>query len=227
MSKVEVMVVEDEAKIARLLRDYLERDGYGVTIVDDGTHAVEAIRERQPAFLILDLMLPGKDGLTICKEVRRFSELPIMMLTAKTDEIERLIGLEIGADDYVCKPFSPREVLARIKVILRRVQAPRTTRQENEIVYRDLVLSVDRFSCAVNGQSVELTPVEFRILKALMSSPGRVYSRDRLMELAYDDRRIVDRTIDTHVKNLRKKLSSAGSGEGLIHSIYGVGYKVE
>lgn len=228
MSKLEVMIVEDEAKIARLLCDYLQREGYGVKILDSGTDAVETIRERQPAFLILDLMLPGKDGLTICKEVRQFSDLPIMILTAKTDEIERLVGLEVGADDYVCKPFSPREVIARIKVILRRVQAPSTKVRENELAYRDLILFIDRFSCEVHGHPLELTPVEFRMLKTLMSAPGRVYSRDRLMEFAYEDGRIVsDRTIDTHVKNLRKKLSSAGAEDGLIHSIYGVGYKIE
>ena len=228
MSDIHVFVVEDEPKIAQLLSDYLEREGYGVTVLSDGTSAVETIRDRQPSFVILDLMLPGKDGLTICKEVRQFSDLPIMMLTARTDEIDRLIGLELGADDYVCKPFSPREVVARIKVILRRVQGPPARVDENEITYRNVSLYIDRYKCEVDGQDTDLTPVEFRMLKALMSHPGRVYSRESLMELAYDDRRIVsDRTIDTHIKNLRKKLSQFDSGEELIRSIYGVGYKIE
>jgi len=228
MSYIEIFVVEDEPKIAQLLADYLQREGYQVTVLNEGTNAVETIRERQPSFLILDLMLPGKDGLSICKEVRQFSDQPIMMLTAKTDEIDRLIGLELGADDYVCKPFSPREVVARVKVILRRVQGPPAKIDENEITYRNVSLYIDRFKCEVDGQDTDLTPVEFRMLKALMSHPGRVYSRESLMELAYDDRRIVsDRTIDTHIKNLRKKISEVSSGDELIHSIYGVGYKIE
>ena len=228
MSATEVIVVEDEPKIAQLVADYLQNDGFHVTVLQEGSIAVETIKARQPDFLILDLMLPGKDGLTICKEVRQFSNLPIMMLTAKTDEIDRLIGLELGADDYVCKPFSPREVIARIKVILRRVQGPPARVDENEITYRDVSLYIDRFKCEVAGQDTDLTPVEFRMLKALMSHPGRVYSRESLMELAYDDRRIVsDRTIDTHIKNLRKKLLQVDPGEELIHSIYGVGYKIE
>lgn len=228
MNDVDILVVEDEAKIAQLLSDYLQREGFRVAVLDEGTNAVETVRESQPAFLILDLMLPGKDGLAICKEVRKFSDVPIMMITARTEEVDRLIGLEVGADDYVCKPFSPREVVARVKVILRRVQGPPVSVTKNEIRYRDVSLDVDRFKCEVNGQDIEPTRVEFRLLKTLMASPGRVYSRESLMELAYDDRRIVsDRTIDTHIKNLRKKLASAGAGEELIHSIYGVGYKLE
>lgn len=228
MSTTHVVVVEDEPKIAQLVADYLENDGFHVTILNEGSSAVEAIKARQPDFLILDLMLPGKDGLTICKEVRQFSNLPIMMLTAKTDEIDRLIGLEVGADDYVCKPFSPREVVSRVRTILRRVQGPPAEIKDNEITYRNVTLHIDRFQCIAEGQRIDLTPVEFRMLRALLSQPGRVYSRNNLMGLAYDDNRIVsDRTIDTHIKNLRKKLSLAINDEELIHSIYGIGYKVE
>jgi len=224
----EIFIIEDEPKIAQLLSDYLEREGFLVTILAEGTHAVEVIKERQPSFVILDLMLPGKDGLTICREVRQFSDIPIMILTAKVDEIDRVLGLQLGADDYVCKPFSPREVVARINSILRRVQAAPPMITENTISYRNLALYIDRLRCEINGISIELTPVEFRMLKALTSHPGHVYSRDRLMGFAYEDSRIVnDRTIDTHVKNLRKKLSAANAGEELIHSIYGVGYKIE
>lgn len=223
-----ILVVEDEPKIAQLLADYLQREGYEVSILGEGTHAVEVIKDSAPNFLILDLMLPGKDGLSICREVRQFSQLPIMMLTAKVDEIDRLLGLELGADDYVCKPFSPREVVARVKTILRRTSAEPAASNEDELTYRSITLYPDRFQCTAAGNNVELTPIEFRMLQALVARPGHVFSRDRLMSVSYTDGRIVnDRTIDTHVKNLRKKLLSAAGGEDLFHSIYGVGYKVE
>lgn len=228
-----ILIVEDEPKIARLLADYLRPEGYEVSILEQGSGAVDFVREHVPDFIILDLMLPGVDGLTICREVRRFSEVPIMMLTARVDEIDRLVGLELGADDYVCKPFSTREVVARIKIILRRVQSWPTEAQSaqtdtNAVSYRNVILYPDRFQCEVGGQSVELTPVEFRMLQALISRPGHVFSRDRLMDMSYTDGRIVsDRTIDTHVKNLRRKLARVGTEEEFLHSIYGVGYKFE
>jgi two-component system response regulator BaeR len=225
---VDIMVVEDEPKIAQLLAEYLQRDGFEVMVLNEGTHAVETCKAQEPGFLILDLMLPGKDGLTICREVRQFSTLPIMMLTAKVDEIDRLIGLELGADDYVCKPFSPREVVARVRTILRRVQRAPVDARANELVYRDISLDLDRYDCVVKAQHLELTPVEFKMLRAFVSQPGRVFSRNQLMDMSYTDERIVsDRTIDTHVKNLRKKLAEAIGEEELIHSIYGVGYKIE
>lgn len=228
MSSVQVMVVEDEPKIAQLLVDYLQRDGFAVTVLSEGTYAVEKIRQHEPDFLILDLMLPGKDGLSICREVRQFSNLPIMMLTAKVDEIDRLLGLELGADDYVCKPFSPREVVARVRIILRRVQQPPAVATDAELSYRDITLHLQRYECIAQGQRVELTPVEFKMLRGFIEQPGRVFSRDQLMDISYPDERIVsDRTIDTHVKNLRKKLAQSAGGEELIHSIYGIGYKIE
>lgn len=228
-----ILVVEDEPKLAQLLADYLRPEGYEVSVLNEGTGAVDFVRERSPDFIILDLMLPGVDGLTICREVRQFSDVPIMMLTAKVDEIDRLVGLELGADDYVCKPFSTREVVARVKIILRRVQARSAQVRpaqgdSNQLSYRSVVLYPDRFHCEAGGHSVELTPVEFRMLQALITRPGYVMSRDRLMEVSYTDSRIVsDRTIDTHVKNLRRKLQQALGDEELLHSIYGVGYKVE
>jgi two-component system response regulator BaeR len=228
VNTLDVVVVEDEPKIAQLLVDYLQRDGFNVSVLSEGTHAVEIIREREPGFLILDLMLPGKDGLTICREVRQFSNLPIMMLTAKVDEIDRLIGLELGADDYVFKPFSPREVVARVRTIQRRLQQQPVAATDNELSYRDITLYLDRYECVVQGQRIDLTPVEFKMLRGFMSQPGRVFSRDQLMNFSYPDERIVsDRTIDTHVKNLRKKLAQSMDEEELIHSIYGVGYKIE
>jgi two-component system response regulator BaeR len=231
--KTHILIVEDEPKIAQLLADYLQPEGYAVSILNEGTGAVDFVRERGPDFIILDLMLPGVDGLTICREVRQFSQVPIMMLTARVDEIDRLVGLELGADDYVCKPFSTREVVTRVKIILRRMQVrPAEVRpaeaDSNQLAYRDVVVYPDRFLCEVGGHSIELTPVEFRMLQALISRPGHVFSRDRLMELSYPDSRIVsDRTIDTHIKNLRRKLHQALGGEELLHSIYGVGYKFE
>tara|TARA_R110001592_G_scaffold357416_1_gene660663 strand:- start:247598 stop:248284 length:687 start_codon:yes stop_codon:yes gene_type:complete len=228
MSKSQVLIVEDEHKIAQILVDYLQREGFAVTVLDEGTHAVEKVRSLQPIFLILDLMLPGKDGLSICREVRQFSDLPIMILTAKVDEIDRLVGLELGADDYVCKPFSPREVVARIRTILRRVSNPAERPRENQLRYGDITLSLDRFECTARGQRIDLTPVEIKILQGFMSRPGHVFSRDRLMDMAYADERVVsDRTIDTHVKNLRRKLAKALDNEEVIHSIYGVGYKID
>ena len=231
--KSHILVVEDEPKIARLLADYLQPEGYAVSILNTGTGAVEFVRERSPDFIILDLMLPGVDGLTICREVRQFSDVPIMMLTARVDEIDRLLGLELGADDYVCKPFSTREVVSRVKIILRRVQAwPAEARpteaDSNQLAYRDVIVYPERFLCEAGGRNIELTPVEFRMLHALISRPGHVFSRDRLMELSYPDSRIVsDRTIDTHIKNLRRKLHQALGEQELLHSIYGVGYKFE
>lgn len=228
MSKPQILVVEDEHKIAQILVDYLQREGFAVTVLHEGTHAVEKVRALQPTFLVLDLMLPGKDGLAICREVRQFSSVPIMMLTAKVDEIDRLLGLELGADDYVCKPFSPREVVARIRTILRRVASRPEPHQENLLSYGDIKLSLDRFECTVREQKIDLTPVELKILQGFMSRPGHVFSRDRLMDMAYTDERVVsDRTIDTHVKNLRRKLATALADEEVIHSIYGVGYKID
>jgi two-component system response regulator BaeR len=228
MTKPEVLIVEDEYKIARLLADYLERDGFAVEMQGEGTHAVETIKARRPAFVILDLMLPGKDGLSICTEVRRFSDVPIMMLTAKVDEIDRLLGLQIGADDYVCKPFSAREVVARVRTILRRVEKQATPPDENTIDYSDLHLSLDRFLCEFKGVRAELTPVEFRLLWALTAHPGRIQTRESLMRQSYTDDRIVsDRTIDTHVKNLRRKLAEVGASGFEIRAVYGVGYKIE
>jgi two-component system response regulator BaeR len=238
MTNKSIVIVEDEKKIAQLLVDYLERDGFQTQVVSDGAQATDIIRAADPTFVILDLMLPGKDGLSICREVRQFSNVPIMMLTARVDEIDRLLGLELGADDYVCKPFLPREVIARIHAILRRTEITRsagiaaaqqatTAEPEETLCYRNITLYPERYHCQIDDQPIELTPVEFRMLNALMSKPGRVYSRDALMDKCYtDDRIISDRTIDSHLKNLRRKISQV-CGEELLHSVYGVGYKIE
>ncbi|WOJ97041.1 response regulator [Congregibacter brevis] len=227
MSAGKILIVEDEPKIAQLLVDYLERDDFTVSVLHEGTDAVETVKSEVPDFVILDLMLPGKDGLSICREVRQFSNTPILMLTAKVDEIDRLIGLEIGADDYVCKPFSPREIVARVRTILRRVQQVPAPQTDDIVHYREVTLQIDKYECTVSEQRIELTPVEFRLLHGLMERPGRVFSRDQLMDICYADERVVsDRTIDTHIKNLRKKIEPSAD-RVLVHSIYGVGYKID
>ena len=234
MTEPSVLIIEDEEKIAELLSDYLKNDGFNTRIVLHGDEAIPAIQQKLPDFIILDQMLPGKDGLTICKEVRQFSNVPIMMLTAKVDEIDRLLGLKLGADDYVCKPFLPREVVARVHAILRRTQlvaeaaqAPISATTENMLGYRDISIYPEQYRCEVNKEKIELTPVEFRMLMTLMTQPGRVYSRDQLIDKCYTDNRVIsDRTIDSHLKNLRRKLAQVCE-EDMFHSVYGVGYKLE
>jgi two-component system, OmpR family, response regulator BaeR len=217
-----VMVIEDEPKLAQLLVDYLERAGYRTERMHDGRDAVDAVRRERPELILLDLMLPGSDGLTICREVRAFTDTPIIILTARVEEIDRLLGLELGADDYICKPFSPREVVARVRAVLRRYGAsgPRPSSR--------LVVDETRFRATLDGQALDLTPVELRLLSALAGEPGRIFSRDQLLDRLYSDRRVVlDRTVDSHVKNVRRKLAEVAPGEEIIRSIYGIGYKLE
>lgn len=220
-----VLIVEDEAKIAALLRDYLEADGFECSHLDDGSEAVDWVKTNEPDFVLLDLMLPGSSGLDICREVRSFSSVPILMITAKVEEIDRLIGLELGADDYICKPFSPREVVARVKVIQRRLAARSATAEPSR--HRELRVDSERFEARLGETPLDLTPLEFRLLAFLAERPGRVHNREALMGAIYSDGRVVsDRTVDTHIKNLRAKLKAA-SEDDYIHSVYGVGYKLD
>ena len=217
-----VLVVEDEQKLARLLSDYLEQSGFEVLAVADGTKAVNLVREHSPDIILLDLMLPGKDGLEICREIRFFSNVPIIMVTARIEEIDRLLGLELGADDYICKPYSPREVVARVKAVLRR------TGSGAAIQAAGLTLDEARYRAVLDGTELDLTAVEFKLLKFLAANPGRIYGRQQLMDRIYPDQRVVnDRTIDSHIKKLRKKIADASPDRELIHSVYGVGYKFE
>lgn len=220
-----VLVVEDEPGLADVLADYLTASGYAVSVANEGSGVVDLVRESPPDLVVLDLMLPGKDGLSICREVRAFSAVPIIMITARVEEIDRLLGLELGADDYICKPFSPREVVARVRAVLRRV-AGTVAAVQAEL---PLVLDEQRFEARLHGQLLDLTPVEFRLLNTLASQPGRVFPRDRLIEHLYRDYRVVtDRTVDTHIKNLRRKLETVRSDcKNMIRSVYGVGYKLE
>jgi two-component system response regulator BaeR len=220
-----VLIVEDEPKIAELLRDYLQQSHYETHWIDNGDTVDEWFRSNNPDIVLLDLMLPGKDGLTVCRELRSHSQVPIIMVTARVDEIDRLLGLELGADDYICKPFSPREVVARVKALLRRVEMTRTSQTT---AYRGLTIDDEKFSATIDGHALDLTPVEFRLLALLASQPGRVFSRDQLMDKIYVDGRVVsDRTVDSHVKNLRQKIHDTIGSDDLIRSIYGVGYKLE
>lgn len=218
-----ILIVEDEARLARLLADYLRAGGLPAHCLGDGREVLDWVRTHDPALILLDLMLPGRDGLALCREIRAFSEVPIIMTTARVEEIDRLLGLELGADDYVCKPYSPREVVARVKAVLRR-RAP-SARTDPRLLHLDPeTLRVQ----ARDGRTVELTAVEFALLQTLHAAPGRIFPRDRLMDRIYHDGRIVsDRTIDSHVKKLRRRLAELLPGQELIHSVYGVGYRFE
>lgn len=220
----QVLIVEDDAKIADMLANYLQMQGFATFICADGLDAVGRVRTHGPAVMLLDLMLPGLDGLGVCRAVRAFSAVPIIMVTARIDEIDRLLGLDIGADDYICKPFSPREVVARIKSLLRRSQGVLSAHQPG------LGFEVQEKNQQVQwcGQALPLTPVEFRLLRLLLSRPGQVYSRAHLLDCLHEDfRETSDRAIDSHVKNLRRKLEQAGTGDHTITSVYGVGYRYE
>ncbi len=222
--KKTIMVAEDEPKIARLLVDYLQSFGYGTRHVSEGLEVVPAVKRENPDLLLLDIMLPGQDGMDICRELRGFTQLPIIMVTARVEEIDRILGLELGADDYICKPFSPREVVARVKTVLRR-GTPREKEAGNGGPFQ-LDEALRRIS--IHGQALSLTPNEYHLLKALLDHPGRVFSRDQLLDRLYEDfREVTDRTIDSHIKNLRKKIARVLPGREVICSVYGVGYKLE
>lgn len=226
-TKQQVLIVEDEPKIAQILVDFLTLEGYSTRVLHKGNEAEAVIKSQSPDCVILDLMLPGKDGLSICKDVRQFSQVPILMLTARVDEIDRLMGLGFGADDYVCKPFSPREVVARVHALLRRANATTPSVQSNKLSFKHITIDTERFECTVNDASVELTPVEFRLLKTLLGRPGAVFSRESLMHSCYDDARIVsNRTIDSHMKNLRNKVTPPQDPQPVLQAVYGVGYKL-
>lgn len=217
-----ILIVEDEPKLASLLADYLSASGFEPFSLGNGTEVVPWVREQMPDLILLDLMLPGRDGIEVCKDIRTFSNVPIIMITARIEEIDRLLGLELGADDYICKPFSPREVTARIKAVLRRTQDGTAMRVQG------LVLDDHSYRASLHGHDLELTAVEFKLLQFLAANPRRIYGRQQLMDKIYPDERIVsDRTIDSHIKKLRRKIESVDSEAKLIHSVYSVGYKFE
>ncbi len=217
-----VLVVEDDTKIAQLLLDYLRAEGFDASAVDDGRLAVAEIEQRPPAVVILDLMLPGLDGVGVCREVRQFSDVPILMLTARVDEVDRLLGLDTGADDYVCKPFSPREVMARVRSLVRRSEGRVRTAAPA------WAIDEDGLRIAWRGRWLPLTGLEFRMLRLLVGRPGRVFSRAQLLDCVHGDLRDVsDRAIDSHVKNLRRKILAVDPDDESIASVYGVGYRFD
>ena len=224
MSKLTVIIVDDDEKIVKLLRAYFEQDGFGVIVARDGYTALDTIQSQNPDLVILDLMLPGIDGYEVCRRVRKESDVPIIMLTARDEETDRLIGLEIGADDYVSKPFSPREVVARGKVILRRVH--KVPAKQEPIKTGSLVIDPEQFEVRYNGEVLDLTPTEFKLLELFAANPGRVFSRFQIVERiqggAFEG---YERTIDAHIKNLRKKLGDNPKDPDLILTVYGIGYK--
>ena len=230
MAEGKVLVVDDEKKIVDLLRAYLEREGYQVVEAFDGKSALDVCRREKPDLIVLDLMLPQIDGLEVCRQIRRTSDVPIIMLTARGEDADKLIGLEIGADDYVTKPFSPRELVARVRVVLRRTRTSQPAASvPSRIMLGGLMLDEERFEAACHGRNVPLTASEFRILSALARSPGRVFTRAQILDLALGETfEGYERTIDVHIKNLRRKLAAAGGGEGCaIATVHGVGYKLQ
>ena len=217
-----VLVVEDDRKISDLLLNYLRVDGYEATAAYDGREAVQQISQRAPDAVILDWMLPGLDGIGVCKAVRAFSDVPILMLTARVDELDRLLGLDTGADDYVCKPFGPREVVARVRALLRRASG--------RVIALPQPWLVEEASFRISwlGQWLPLTRIEFMVFRTLLARPGRVFSRAQLLSSVHDSQRdISDRAIDTHVKNLRKKVQAIDPGSDRIASVYGLGYRFD
>jgi two-component system response regulator BaeR len=221
--KIRIAIVEDEPELAALVADYARAAGYAPELFLDGARALDAIKASPPALVVLDLMLPGLDGLALCRRLRAFSEVPVIMVTARVEEIDRLLGLEAGADDYLCKPFSPRELMARIKAILRRTG-------HTQACVSPLAIDEAARRIAVHGKLLELTPSEFGILAALARRPGQVFSRAQLLDLAREgspNLEANDRAIDSHIKNLRRKLDAVLPGVDAIHSIYGLGYRFD
>lgn len=219
-----ILIVEDELKLANLQSEYLQNAGYQTSILENGLHVVPWVKNNRTDLILLDLMLIGQDGLDVCRELRSFSCIPIIIVTARVEEIDRLLGLEMGADDYICKPFSPREVVARVKAVLRRLQHA----MDDFTTTSKLKLDPQSFRVSVDQLETELTSIEFELLQVMHAQPGRVFSRSKLMDLIYSDQRIVsDRTIDSHIKKLRKKLADLLPEQELIHSVYGAGYRYE
>ena len=224
MSHRHILIVDDEPGIAEIIGAYLEREGYEASWLSSGAAVMPWLATVQPDLILLDVMLPEVDGLSLCRSIRATSSVPIIMVTARVDEIDRLLGLEIGADDYICKPFSPREVVARIKAVLRR-NAPAGTSEPAET---GLIVHADRMIALYNGTRIDLTPTEFKLLAVMAAHPGKVYSRGQLLDhLSEGYKDVFDRSIDSHVKNLRRKLAAVAPGIEFVQSVYGVGYRFE
>jgi two-component system, OmpR family, response regulator BaeR len=218
-----ILVVEDEVKLAGLMRDYLVQEGFEVSLLHRGDEVEAWVRTHPVDLVLLDLMLPGKSGLEVCKALRGSAGVSIIMVTARVEEVDRLLGLELGADDYICKPFSPREVVARVKAVLRRARRDTASEQDSGLKLDDA-----GYKASIGGRDLDLTAVEYQLLKVLATHPGRIYSRDQLIDAMYRDERVVsDRTVDSHIKKIRRKIAAVVPDREVIHSLYGVGYKYE
>jgi DNA-binding response OmpR family regulator len=220
-----ILIAEDDKKTASLVVLYLEKEGFQTLVAHDGHQALELAARYKPGFVILDLMLPIVDGWEVCRELRRTSDVPLLILSAREDELDRVLGLTLGADDYVVKPFSPRELVARVKAILRRTRSSPTSSQ-SLLSYGGLVLDRDKRKVTRNGKPVVLTPSEYTLLQALMAAPGRVFSRQELLERLYPDGdAVVDRVIDVHIGKLRQKIETDAAQPGYVLTIRGIGYQ--
>jgi DNA-binding response OmpR family regulator len=221
-----VLIVEDDKNTASLVALYLEKEGFKAIQAYDGQQALELARRYNPAFIILDLMLPKIDGWEVCKELRRSSDVPILILTAREDEMDRILGLSLGADDYMVKPFSPRELVARVKAILRRAR-PDRLKSTGSFTYKELHLDTEKYRVSLKGQPVSLTASEFKLLNVLMAAPGRVFPRDELLNCLYPSgEAVIDRVIDVHISNLRQKIEEDPSKPQYVLTVRGVGYRL-
>ena len=221
-----VLIVDDDPNICELLRLYLEKDGYEVSVANDGETAVTAESEQKPDIMLLDIMLPGLDGWQVCREIRKTSSVPIIMITAKGETFDKVLGLELGVDDYVVKPFDAKEVVARVKAVLRRA-APEETSGVKEVKYDKLTINLTNYELIVDGKQIDTPPKELELLYHLASNPNRVYTRDQLLDEVWGFDYYGDsRTVDVHVKRLREKLENV-SDAWLLKTVWGVGYKFE
>ena len=223
-AKGKILIIEDEVAIAEIVVDYLKRDGFDTEHRVDGSEVRSLIKTDRFALILLDVMLPGADGFELCRAIRQVSAIPIIMMTARVEEIDRLIGLELGADDYICKPFSPREVVARVKAVLRRHSPGEPLKELGNL---PLEIDHDSFVLRLYGKKIDLTPSEFKLVAALAAKPGRVWSRAQLLDVFSGEKDVFDRTIDSHVKNVRKKIAQSFPELDLIQSVYGIGYRLE
>lgn len=218
-----ILIVEDEIKLAKILQEYLEQAQFDTQMIHHGDELLPWLENNTADLILLDIMLPGEDGISLCKKIRQDSNIPIIMQSARIDEIDRLLGLELGADDYICKPYSPKEVIARVKAVLRR-----SSYENEEDLKNILQLDEPRLKITFDKKTLELTSVEFQLLKTLYDYPGQIFSREQLIQKIYQDHRVVsDRTVDSHIKKLRKKLSTLSNEYEFIYSVYGAGYKFE
>ena len=228
MKETKVLVVDDEPSIVELIRFNLEREGFKVTAAYSGGGLLDRIRAERPDLVILDIMLPGEDGLTICREIRKESNLPIIMLTAKDSETDKVLGLELGADDYITKPFSPRELIARVRAVLRRSSGEESAETKKQVLkVRDLMLDSEKHLVTLNGRELDLPPKEFELLRILMENPGRVLTREYLLETIWGYEYIGEtRTVDVHIRRLRQKIEPDPSQPVYIETVHGFGYRI-